>query len=70
VAEFSILSAFTSYRIKCPMCQLLRQTVGVGGGSCSGRMPRFSFMGRDAGFVVPLHADAAIDVASFPASSE
>ena len=32
MAEFSILSAFTSYRIKCPMCQLLWQTVGVGGG--------------------------------------
>ena len=27
----SILSAFTSYRIKCPMRQPLRQMVGVGG---------------------------------------
>ena len=26
----SILSAFTSYRIKCPMCRPLWQTVGVG----------------------------------------
>ena len=30
MAEFSILSSFTSYRIKCPMCQSLWQTVGVG----------------------------------------
>ena len=41
-----------------------------GGGSCSGRMPRFSFMGRDADLLCLYMPTQADDVASFPASSE